>query len=110
MTLPDAIFADLSTLELNRLAANFDAADEEGLLEAELEGGTLTITLPSGRQFVVSRHGPSKQMWLASPLSGGLHFNYDTDLQEWILKDGTKLSTLLKAEVETLLSEEEEEE
>jgi iron donor protein CyaY len=108
MTLSDTTFATLSNLTLNRLADNFESADEEGLLEVELSGSTLTLTLPSGPQFVVNRHGPSQQMWLSSPLSGGLHFDYDEDAQAWVLGDGRRLDTLLKAEVETLMGEEEE--
>jgi iron donor protein CyaY len=107
MSLSDTAFAALSNVTLNRLADMLEAFDEDGLLEVESLSGTLTATLPSGAQFVVNRHGPSQQMWLSSPLSGGLHFSYDTDEQAWKLADGRRLETLLKAEVETLLAGEE---
>jgi frataxin len=106
MTLPDATFAALADATLNRLADMAEALDEDGTLEVELLNGILIIELPSGKQFVVNKHGPSQQIWLSSPLSGGLHFDYDNDNQAWVIKDGTRLDTLLKAEVETLLGEE----
>ena len=90
---------------LNRLADTMEAADEEGVLEVELVSGMLTITLPSGQQFVVNRHGPSQQIWLSSPLSGGLHFDYEENSKAWVLSDGRRLDTLLKAEIETLSGE-----
>jgi frataxin len=105
MPLDDTVFAHLSNLTLNRLADATEAEDEEGVLEVELLNGILSITLPSGQQFLVNRHGPSKQIWLSSPLSGGLHFDYDEEDQAWVLKDGRRLDTLLKAEVQTLLGE-----
>ncbi len=108
MALSDTTFADLSELTLARLESALEALDEDGLLDVELLTGTLTVSLPSGRQFVVNRHGPSKQMWLSSPLSGGLHFDYDEEGKSWTHKDGRRLETLLKAEIETLLGEEDE--
>lgn len=106
MALTDTAFSALSSVTLNRLSDMLEALDEEDFLEVELLAGTLTIALPSGAQFVVNRHGPSRQMWLSSPLSGGLHFDYDEREKAWMLKDGRRLDTLLKAEVETLLAEE----
>ncbi len=106
MTLNDTTFAALSELTLNRLADTLEAEDAEGLLEVELASGTLNITCPGGQQFVVNRHAPSRQMWLSSPLSGGLHFDYDEEAKAWTLKDGRRLDTLLKAEIETLAGEE----
>jgi frataxin len=107
MSLSDTAFAALSNATLNRLADTIEAADEEGTMDVELVSGMLTLTLVSGQQFVVNRHGPSQQIWLSSPLSGGLHFDYDEEAQAWTLKDGRRLDTLLKAEVETLLQGEE---
>lgn len=106
MTITDTHFNALADLTLNRLADSLETADEDGLLELELITGMLTIEFPSGKQFVVNKHGPSQQIWLSSPLSGGLHFDYDEASQSWVVADGRRLDTLLKAEVEILLSEE----
>ena len=106
MALSDTAFAALADATLNRLADHLESSDVDGVLEVELMSGMLTITLASGRQFVINKHGPSKQIWLSSPLSGGLHFDYDEGVQGWALADGRRLDTLLQAEMETLLAEE----
>lgn len=106
MSLSDTAYAALSNAALNRLADTLEATDEDGVLEIELLSGTLAIVLPSGQQFLVNRHTPSQQIWLSSPLSGGLRFDYDEMQQTWVLADGRQLDTLLKAELETLLGEE----
>ena len=103
MALSDTAFDALTNVTLNRLADMLEVFDEDGLLEVDLLTGTLTVVLPSGQQFVVNRHGPSKQIWLSSPLSGGLHFSYDEDEKAWVLPGGRKLESVFRAEVETLL-------
>ncbi len=106
MPLTDTAFAALADVTLGRLADSLEVLDEEGTLEVEMLSGVLSIETGGGRQFVVSKHGPSRQIWLSSPLSGGLHFDYDETVQAWALADGRRLDTLLRAEVETLLAEE----
>jgi frataxin len=105
MALSDTAFAALAEATLNRLADTVEALDEDGVLEVEYISGMLTIDFSTGRQFVINKHGPSKQIWMSSPLSGGLHFSYVENDQDWALADGRRLSTLLQAEIETLLAE-----
>lgn len=52
----------------------FDALEGLDALEVEYGQGILTVETSAGKTFVVSKHAPSKQLWLASPVSGGLHF------------------------------------
>ena len=61
--------------------------------ELELMQGVLTIATASGKQFVISKHAPSQQLWLASPFSGGLHFSLSN--HAWQLADGRTLHTIL---------------
>ncbi len=105
MTLSDTSFTLLADAMLNRLADMMEAYDEDGTLEVELADGVLTIVLATGKQFLVNRHKPSQQLWLSSPLSGGLHFDYNEAARTWELSDGRKLDTLLKAEMEILLAD-----
>jgi iron donor protein CyaY len=88
---------------LEAITDQLETQDTVGLLEVELAGGVLTIELPSGKQFVVSKHTISRQMWLSSPLSGGLHFPY-TD-QGWVLSDQRELSVLLAQEISQLAAQ-----
>lgn len=106
MALSDTAFTLLADAMLNRLADMMEAYDDEGRIDAEFADGVLTVVLPDGKQFLVNRHKPTQQLWLSSPLSGGLHFDYDEANKVWELRDGRRLDTLLKAELETLLTEE----
>jgi len=85
---------------LNGLFDRLDAAYEAGgLEELELEGNVLTIVTETGKTFIVSAHAPSSEMWLASPLSGGLHFR-DTG-SDWALPSGELLSDVLARDLAT---------
>lgn len=76
-----------------------NAYDNGALEDLELEAGILTITATTGRTFVLSKHAPSLQLWLASPLSGGLHFRFDEAERLWALTDGRKLYDVLRADL-----------
>ncbi len=93
---------------LNRLCGMAEALDEEDALEIDQSAGMLSIELPSGKQFVINRQIPTRQIWLSSPLSGGLRFDYDEEEKSWKLPDGRRLDTLLKADLETLMEVEAE--
>lgn len=106
MTLSETSFVTIVEATLNRLSGMIEALDEDDALEIEQSSGMLSIELPSGKQFVINRQIPTRQIWLSSPLSGGLRFDYDEDEKAWVLSDGRRLDTLLKADLETLLEEE----
>lgn len=95
-------FEELAGKTLNRFADSLDKFDEAGDLELDYQNGIITITLDSGKQFIVNKHAPSRQIWLSSPLSGGKHFSYDAVSGNWQLSDGTELNKLLSAELKTL--------
>ena len=71
------------------------------MIDCELGGGILTLAFPGGKQIIVNKHAPSKQLWLSSPLQGGLHFSYDND---WVLADGRTLASLLASDIAALAS------
>lgn len=78
----------------DQLEQAFDQGDLEEL-DYDEGAGILTIITPDDATFVLSKHGPSCQLWLASPISGGLHFDYDSDAQDWMLSDGRSLKKVL---------------
>lgn len=89
--------ADATLLHLfDQLEDAFERGDFE---ELDLNGGILTIETMAGATFILSKHAPSMQLWLASPLSGGHHFAYDESAATWVLPDGTQLKSLLCAEL-----------
>jgi iron donor protein CyaY len=97
--LENSQFHCLADSYLDALADEIDAKDENALIDADLQQGVLTLTLPSGQQYLVSKHTPSKQIWLSSPVSGGLHFRYNEHDSAWELEDGRKLGQMLSQEL-----------
>lgn len=77
------------------------AYDQEDLDELDYDEGSgiLTIITPSNVTFVLSKHGPSRQLWLASPLSGGLRFDFDSNADCWALPDGRTLKHILSQDL-----------
>lgn len=57
------------------LRALVDGLDAAGL-DVELVDGVVTIETEDGGQYVVNRHGPNRQLWLSSPVSGAWHFDW----------------------------------
>ncbi len=95
-------FQQLATEALDNLADALDALDAAGDLELEYQDGIITITIPSGKQFIINKHTPSQQIWLSSPVSGGLHFPYNSTSRKWQLADGRILNNVLAEELKTL--------
>jgi len=90
--------ADATLMHIfDRLEDAFERGDFE---ELELQEGILTIETASGKTFVLSKHSPSMQLWLASPVSGGHHFGYDETAATWALPDGTLLKSILETELQ----------
>ena len=94
------LFHRLADASLGHLVDALERADADGALDVEYQNGVLTIDLPSGKQLLVSKHAPSKQVWLSSPLSGGLHFSFTNE--QWCLADGRALYAILAQELHTL--------
>lgn len=88
-------FADAT---LTALFEQLESAYESGSLrDLDLQEGILTIKTESNQTFVISKHIASGQIWLASPLTGGLHFSFNEG--EWKLTDGTILTERLTLEL-----------
>jgi frataxin len=95
----EVIFEKTAMDTLNRLVDALEEADANGDIEVDAQGGIVTIKLENGKQFIVNKHAPSQQVWLSSPLSGGLHFPYDDEKKQWQLPDGRELCALLAEEL-----------
>lgn len=61
----------------DRIDAAFDDVD------AELRDGILTLELDDGRQYVINKHAPNREIWLSSPVSGASHYRYDEGTGAW---------------------------
>ena len=99
--LSDTEFQTLAQRTLTQLRDRYELAFENAEIEElELEPGILTIVTATGKTFIVSAHSASKQVWLASPISGGLHFHWEECAQHWALKTGELLDVVLRQELE----------
>ena len=93
-TLADETLGEL----MERLEAQL--ADDD----VELTGGILTIELADGRQYVINKHGPNRQLWMSSPVSGAWHFAWDSEAGEWRSTRGAEtLHRLLEAELTAIV-------
>jgi frataxin len=89
-------FETLADRTLARIATLLE--DERDDVDVELVGGVLTVELDDGRQYVINRHGPNRQIWLSSPVSGAWHFN-PADGGGWTAtRGGGSLAELLARE------------
>lgn len=100
--LTDSQFYTLGRDTLARLHDALEPAyDAATLDELELEAGLLTIVTNAGQSFIVSAHAPSHQIWLASPMSGGLHFRWSGE--SWIIGTGETIEEVLSRELQVAL-------
>jgi frataxin len=71
----DTLLAELQI----KIEAALDAADPE----VDLRGGILTVVLDDGRQFVINKHAPTRQIWVSSPIGGAAHYALDEAAKTW---------------------------
>jgi len=93
----ETVFHRLADAALKKLADELEKADSDGMLEVEYINGILNIEIPSTKQYVINKHAPMRQIWLASPISGAAHFSFDGG--KWVSSNGTELESLLRGEL-----------
>jgi iron donor protein CyaY len=76
-----------------------DAFEAGTLDDMEHASGVLTLVTETGKTFVISKQTPLRELWVASPISGGLHFFYDDGAQRWESSRGLLLYDLLRSEL-----------
>jgi frataxin len=98
----ESAYHKLANTVLEAMADALESADANGDLEVDLEGSVLTVELASGKQYLISKHAPSRQIWVSSPISGGLHFAYDAEKKSWHLPDARNLYAIVAQEIGAL--------
>jgi frataxin len=97
----DSAFETLAAATLERLAEQIEEA--LGEVDVELRGGILTLELEDGREYVINKHTPNRQIWLSSPVSGAAHFVHDPQAGVWRSTRGeAQLHGLLASELSQL--------
>ncbi|PCI04862.1 MAG: iron donor protein CyaY [Gammaproteobacteria bacterium] len=67
-----------------------DAIDDCGTdIDYDEIGGVLTLEFESGSKIIFSKQSAMNQLWMAA-ISGGFHFDYDQDNEQWICDSGEK--------------------
>jgi len=95
----DAAFQSAADATLTGLMDKIDEALGDQL-DIDLEAGVLTIELETGAQYLINKHGPMRQLWLSSPVSGAGHYDYDATRGAWIdSRSGENLIALLGTEL-----------
>lgn len=95
----ESAFHSLADQTLARLHAAIETAVGDDA-EIDLRGGILTVELDDGRQYVINKHAPTRQIWLSSPVSGAGHFAHDAATGAWrSTRGGAVLTDLLAAEL-----------
>ncbi len=68
--------------------------------DVDLLEEVLTVTLPTGQQYLLNKHGITRQIWLSSPFTGAHHFYLNEG--EWrCTRTDIRLSELLLNERDT---------
>lgn len=100
----------LADLTLGEIMVKLEALIEEtpGLADSDLEysQGVLTLNLGSHGTYVINKQGPNKQIWMSSPVSGPVR--YDFVEGQWVYKhDGHTFNDRLAQELQEISGKEE---
>ena len=105
-SLPLPLFHSLldCTLQgIQEVVEDYADESEHAQLEVELASDVLNISTGGGT-FVLNKQTPNLQLWLSSPLSGPLRYDFCRSSATWInSRDGHALLPLLENDVEQLL-------
>ena len=66
--------------------------------DIEFEEGVVSFSIGDDK-YVINRHVPSKQIWLATPNFKD-HFSYDEESERWLNEEGDSLFELLARELD----------
>lgn len=62
-------------------SAQYESQGDDFIVDAQDDSLSLSL---KGYQILASRQTPSRQIWVATPISGSLKFDYDNDKQIWV--------------------------
>jgi len=71
--------------------------------DVECAMGVLTIKLGTKGTYVLNKQAPNRQLWLSSPVSGPLRFDYEPQKGWYYKRTDQDLGSLLGGELESLI-------
>ncbi len=63
-------------------------------IESELNGNILTLEFPNRSKIIINKQPAIQEIWVAAK-SGGFHFKFFAEQQQWRTATGEELATLL---------------
>ena len=79
-------------------------ADPSLQMEVEFSDGVLIVHVGSHGTFVLNKQTPNMQLWLSSPVSGPLRYDFCLESSAWLnSRDKHELLPLLTSDFETLV-------
>ena len=82
----------------------FSDAHAAHAMDIEYASGVLNVTVGALGTFVLTKQTPNLQIWLSSPVSGPLRYDFGPDAATWVnSRDGHALFPLLAADFEQLV-------
>jgi len=91
-------FERLAAALLSRWADAIEEAEGDGV-SVEAVPGMLTLEIDGAGTWIVSKHAPTRQIWLSSPISGASHFALAGGRWTSTRGDGADLANRLVAEL-----------
>jgi frataxin len=100
----DVVFHRAADEMLGNLQDRVEAWGEESSLgdfDFSAESGVVTIGLGDEHgAYVINKQAPNRQIWMSSPVSGPVRYDYDSQRKEWIYaRDGSTLKDRLRVEL-----------
>jgi frataxin len=83
---------------LAQLEDRFEAELEVYELEVEYRQGVLSVTKDT-HEWVINKHAPTKQIWVASPISGASYYAYIDGVWRGVRDQSLELTSLLLSEI-----------
>lgn len=99
---------EFEALAAETLETLFDALEDAigDAVDVDLEGSILTIELEDGRQYIINKHAPSREIWVSSPVSGAAHYRFEREAGAWVsTRDGSVMMETLAGELSTATGE-----
>ncbi|MGD0675296.1 MAG: iron donor protein CyaY [Polyangiaceae bacterium] len=78
----ESTYENLADTAFRTIGDGFENVDPE-IVDCELAGDVLTLTLRDGRRCIVNTQRPTRQIWLAAN-SRAWHFSWDDHAKRWL--------------------------
>ena len=89
-------FTKIASQTISTIIDTIENYDPAGVVQIDIQGDIITLRVLEKQTYVLNKHNASRQIWLASPISGPYHFSYLQN--QWISSAGLLLSEVLTTE------------